>query len=860
MVYGDLLKTYKKWEERMLHHGVGNMPFCVAFCGVFSSGKSSLLNALLGYGDVLPKGINPVTKIITRIRYGETMAIRCVMNGYTISIPKKDMRDVITGKQALPEGCTELIVELPSRILRHNVEFLDTPGYDDNAALEDMSREAALSADYIVFCCNSTQLGKQFEKQYLQELKLTHGNFCMVVNRMDSLNTDEDVENVRRTAKRLMSGCGIAAHPEQNQGRFFLTIADGEYTKIPGFDFLNGFDKFIQELVKDTQEKKTIRQSTNACFTSYFKDRMFTGIKEEKAEYRAELKHLQAEDTIAQSRIERQKQANTMRYAQKLDRLQIYGDALIRKGLTNVENGIKNIRSAHSFSKEVNSIVYSEVSKVLSGIWMHADIPVDKSIEEQYGLSDYLFCDVPEPVFKQVQRRGLLGRTLQTLQDSWDAGTLIIDDGKEWATNDYKSVAISVVNRHFQSFLEAWKKFISAMHAYVPGETESFSPNPRIAILQAQLDKIQELEAEIQVSFSVLEEKSDPERMLAFITRKINLFHDTISRLPDKTAGNMSRKLAGMQSEWENGRFKVVLTGPGMLWHGCGVLNALLRKDWAPNVFITHPTPFEVIPFQAVESARITDVATNRTQVITCEEFFSLMMLNFKAELEEKIDFSPITVYTQAPGLGTAMISFVYDPLYWEWGAKQRNEIRARGDVIVYVMNAATPLLRDAEEFIQTLYSFENLFVVFDRMEHILENNVEDYKKEMKGRLANIIANTGRSDRFVQAFLRERVFFTSKYDEDIPIGRGLIRARIPETGVPELRSALRNHLISIDSITKSVYPLYRYMCQLYGTLTEINPAWVPSLADAWQVLNSMNILLYGYPLTERLCKEIANSK
>ena len=90
MAYEDLLKTYEKWEDRMQHHGVGNMPFCIAFCGVFSSGKSSLLNALLDCGNVLPTGINPVTKIITRIRYGKSIALHCIVDGNPVSVPKTD--------------------------------------------------------------------------------------------------------------------------------------------------------------------------------------------------------------------------------------------------------------------------------------------------------------------------------------------------------------------------------------------------------------------------------------------------------------------------------------------------------------------------------------------------------------------------------------------------------------------------------------------------------------------------------------------------------------------------------------------------------------------------------------------------
>jgi hypothetical protein len=47
----------------------GDKAIDVAVVGQFKSGKSSLVNSLIGVG-ILPVGIVPVTAIVTRIRYG----------------------------------------------------------------------------------------------------------------------------------------------------------------------------------------------------------------------------------------------------------------------------------------------------------------------------------------------------------------------------------------------------------------------------------------------------------------------------------------------------------------------------------------------------------------------------------------------------------------------------------------------------------------------------------------------------------------------------------------------------------------------------------------------------------------------
>lgn len=551
MAYEDLLETYEKWADRMQHHGVGNMPFCIAFCGVFSSGKSSLLNALLGCGKVLPTGINTVTKIITRIRYGRELSLSYVVDGEAVPIPKAWMNDVITGERELPHRCTELIVEAPAAILKNNVEFIDTPGYEDDSALEDMSRAAVLTADLIVFCCNATMLGKQFEKQYLSELSLTHGNFCMVVNRADSLNTDEDREDVKNAAARLMKGRGNAAHPEEKQGQCFMTIADGRFAN------LNGFDQYIRNLLQDDQERKRIRQSTNRCFTSYHQEMLAKGIKEERMAYSAELKILQQADNARREKLELQNRMDQMRQDNKIENAKLYGGSLVRQKKSTIARGINGLPYYTTFVANAIKVVQSEVSDMIGTLAAYAssnDLVAGTRVRSE--LSQFLQCTIPEPTFHKERRYGILGCIRETITTSLQMGGLWIDDGMVSVPNDFHTPAIDEVHNHLDRFLQKWNKLLNGCKTQKMKNSETFMPNPQISELQEQIRKLGELEEKMNAQEKVFSLQKDPDKMVLCISEQITQFRNWIIQLP--MSGNICKKLEKMQNEWENGSIEVI--------------------------------------------------------------------------------------------------------------------------------------------------------------------------------------------------------------------------------------------------------------------------------------------------------------
>ena len=117
-------------EARELAERISEGRFYVACVGQFKRGKSTLLNALVGY-EVVPTGFVPVTAVPTVIRFGEQLHARVRMHdGSWRDIDPRDLKQYVT-EELNPEnskGVEGAEVFVPSLLLSTGMCFVDTPG------------------------------------------------------------------------------------------------------------------------------------------------------------------------------------------------------------------------------------------------------------------------------------------------------------------------------------------------------------------------------------------------------------------------------------------------------------------------------------------------------------------------------------------------------------------------------------------------------------------------------------------------------------------------------------------------------------------------------------------------------------
>ncbi|HOG77635.1 MAG TPA: dynamin family protein [Anaerolineaceae bacterium] len=161
--------------------------FLIVVVGEFNSGKSALINALLGER-VLREGVTPTTARVTLVRWGEK-----------------------PGEQIVDEGFA--IFTYPLEMLKE-LNIVDSPG--TNAIIrqhEILTNEYVPRSDLVLFTTSADRPLTESERLFLEKILSWGKKIVLVVNKADILENQEAVEEVRSFVSQHTAGI-LGSEPE----------------------------------------------------------------------------------------------------------------------------------------------------------------------------------------------------------------------------------------------------------------------------------------------------------------------------------------------------------------------------------------------------------------------------------------------------------------------------------------------------------------------------------------------------------------------------------------------------------------------------------------------------------------------
>src|SRR6202167_4558988 len=229
---GDEVPLLRKLETVITEHGLVEFrstlsmildrlednSFEIAMFGRVSSGKSSLLNAILET-DILPVGVTPITAVPTRITYAEEPSLSVWFS----EAPKKKLEI-----SHLPEFATEqrnpgnskhvtrIVVALPSARLQGGIAFVDTPGLGSLAAsgaTETLAYLPKCDLGVVLIDAGSTLTADDLQTILaLQEAAIP---VHVLLSKADLIGSEDRVRSVRYVKEHIASECGLdlPVHP-----------------------------------------------------------------------------------------------------------------------------------------------------------------------------------------------------------------------------------------------------------------------------------------------------------------------------------------------------------------------------------------------------------------------------------------------------------------------------------------------------------------------------------------------------------------------------------------------------------------------------------------------------------------------
>lgn len=181
---------------------------CVPIIGSFSTGKSALLNTILGYGrKLLQEDITPETALPTEIMYGEEDLIKFFLNNGEIE--EKTLLDYLQSELKADE-ISKIQLQLSNEVLKEfsDVMLVDMPGFDSGLEIHNKAIDNYLpqSMAYMIAFPADNMIVKTSVGEILKELCLHDMSICIVITKYDKRGIDfeNSLENLKKSLRKYL--------------------------------------------------------------------------------------------------------------------------------------------------------------------------------------------------------------------------------------------------------------------------------------------------------------------------------------------------------------------------------------------------------------------------------------------------------------------------------------------------------------------------------------------------------------------------------------------------------------------------------------------------------------------------------
>jgi hypothetical protein len=246
----------------------------ITFFGGFKAGKSTLLNAIMGWS-LLPARANRATGVITRIRHAPQASASVTRRGPDGKLLDQDILldeigryvflDLSGSIAKAPEGVEEVTIRLPIALLTRACTLADTPGLMDTEALTARCYRELERSDLAVMVLSAVKLFSEEERSAAQRAQeLLRGNLAFIVNRLDMVD-EEDRDDLLRWARTSLEGFGntMVGAPAvfATEARGALEARKSGQLQDDAVTGLRAFERWLEGLLESQQLEQVVVRS-----------------------------------------------------------------------------------------------------------------------------------------------------------------------------------------------------------------------------------------------------------------------------------------------------------------------------------------------------------------------------------------------------------------------------------------------------------------------------------------------------------------------------------------------------------------------------------------------------------------------